>query len=264
LNASDLNIAAVLPGAESGPAINGVETDIVTILTADNNFTDVGVTAVSSTSVTVDPAVVDIDSGVDRVIEGQLMMIRKGTTHTLVQVTGLNGDTGVITFAADDSLHLNQTGTDKPGNLQALVNTSPTGAAGVAATLVTRVRMITYYLDDTTTPGRPRLVRRINNGDPFEFDNTLGTAVVIDAENLRFTYDLNDGAANPSGVRFVAEDLTDSGACAPDPCALNQIRKINVTLTVRSLPAGENARAYRNTLTSQVALRGMALVNRYQ
>ena len=160
---------------------------------------------------------------------------------------------------------LNQTGAGIVGNLEALNAVSPTGAAAPAATRVTRVRLITYYLDDTTSPGHPRLVRRINNGHETSFDNALGTAVAFDVENLRFSYDLNDGGTNPGGVRFVAADLTTSGACAPSECSPTQIRKVNVTLATRSQNATvPQSRVHRNTLTSQVALRGMALVNDYQ
>jgi type IV pilus assembly protein PilW len=260
----DLDIAAVIPGPGLGPVINGEATDIITILTADNNFTDVGVTAVASTSVTVDPAI-DIDSGVDRVIEGQLMMVLKGSTTTLVQVTNVDGGTNQLTFGTGDSLNLNQTGAGIVGNLAALNAVAPTGAAAPAATRITRVRMISYYLDNVTSPEHPRLVRRINNGDPVEFDNTLGTVVAVDIENLRFSYDLNDGADNPSEVRFVADDYTDSGACAPAECSPTQIRKVNVTVAARSENAAiPGSRVYRNSLTSQVSLRGMALVNDYQ
>jgi prepilin-type N-terminal cleavage/methylation domain-containing protein len=264
LEADDLDIPAVIPGPGLGPVINGVATDIITILTADNNFTDVNVSAVSDTSVTV-AAGIDIGTGVDRVIEGQLMMVLKGTATTLVQVTGVNSGTRVITFGAGDSLNLNQTSDDLVGNLAALNAVAPTGAAAAAATRVTRVRMISYYLDNVTNPDHPRLVRRINNGDHAVFDNTLGTAVAVDVESLRFTYDLNDGGANPSGVRFVPVDYTDGGACAPSECAPTQIRLVNVSLTVRSQNAANTeSRVYRNTLTSQVSLRGMALVNDYQ
>jgi hypothetical protein len=259
----DLSIPAVIPGAELGPSINGVDTDIITILTADNNFTDVPVTAVSSTSVTVDPDL-NIDDGMDRVIAGQLIMILKGTATTLVQVTSVNAETGEISFQTGDSLNLNQTGGGITGNLASLNAMAPTGAAAPAATRITRIRMISYYLDNVTSPGRPRLVRRINNGHETDFDNTLGTAVALDIENLQFTYDLNDGASNPGGVRFLDEDLTDSGACAPDACAPTEIRKINVTLMARSHSDDPQAKVIRNTLTSQVALRGMALVNDYQ
>jgi hypothetical protein len=262
--ADDLDIPAVIPGPGLGPVINGVATDIITILTADNNFTDVNVSAVTDDSVTV-VAGVNIGAGVDRVMPGQLMMVLKGTATTLVQVTGVNSGTRTISFAAGDSLNLNQTSDDLVGNLAALNAVAPTGAAAAAATRVTRIRMISYYLDNVTTPEHPRLVRRINNGDETTFDNTLGTAVAIDVESLRFTYDINDGGVNPSGVRFVAADYTDGGACAPSECSPTQIRKVNVTMTVRSQNAAlTESRVYRNTLASQVSLRGMALVNNYQ
>jgi prepilin-type N-terminal cleavage/methylation domain-containing protein len=263
-NAGDLNIAAVIPGDSLGPTINDIPTDIITILTADNNFTDVNVTAVTSTSVTV-AAGINLAAGVDRVTRGQLMMITKGTATTLVQVTGVDAGTRVLTFAVNDSLRLNQTGGGIAGNLQTLIAQAPTGAAGPAATRVTRIRMITYYLDDTTTPGHPRLVRRINNGSPTVFDNTLGTAVALEIENLQFSYDINDGGNNPSNVEFVPDDFTGAGACNPDECSPTQIRKINITMTARSQDAAiPGRRGHRNTLMSQVALRGMALVNDYQ
>jgi type II secretory pathway pseudopilin PulG len=261
--ASDLSIAAVIPGPDLGPSINGVATDMIAILTGDNNFTDVGLTAVSSTSVDV-VASVDIGTGMDRVIPGQLMMVLKGSTSTLVQVTAVDAGSRRISFDTGDSLNLNQTGLGIVGNLASLNAVAPTGAAAAAATRISRVRMITYYLDTTTSPAHPRLVRRINNGHETSFDNTLGTAVALDVENLRFSYDLNDGAANPGDVRFVGADLLNGGTCGA-PCSPVQIRKVNVTVTARSQNAAvPQSKVYRNTLTSQVALRGMAFVNDYQ
>jgi len=158
-----------------------------------------------------------------------------------------------------------QNGGSIVGSMAALNAKSPTGTAAAGATRITRVRMITYYLDTTTVPGSPRLVRRINNGDPTTFDNKLGTAVAIDIEDLQFSYDINDGANNPGNVEFLAADLTTSGACSPKACSPTQIRKINVTMTARSAgPTNVRRQVYRNTLHSQIALRGMALVNDYQ
>jgi type II secretory pathway pseudopilin PulG len=263
--ATEVAIPAVIPGPALGPTINGVATDIITILTADNNFTDVPLAAVSTYYVDVTTAT-DIGTGVDRVIAGQLLMVTKGTATTLVQVTDVNASSRRITFATNDSLNLNQSGTGILGSMAVLNARAPTAAAAAAAaTRLTRVRMISYYLDNTTTPGSPRLVRRINNGDHVTFNNNLGTAVAIDIENLVFSYDINDGASNPSNVRFVPVDLTASGACNPDPCSPTQIRKINVTMTARSQNVNQpKARVFRNTLNSQIALRGMALVNDYQ
>ena len=265
--ATELAMPAVIPGAGLGPTINGVATDIITILTADNNFTDVQLSAVATNSVTVTAATPDIGAGIDRVIAGQLLMVSKGTATTLVQVTNVNATTRQITFGASpmDSLNLNQSGGSIVGTMATLNARAPTGAAAAAATRITRVRMISYYLDNTTVPGQPRLVRRINNGDPLTFNNNSGTAVAIDIENLQFSYDINDGAGNPGNVEFVAADLTASGACSPDPCSPTQIRKINVTMGARSQNVNQpRARVFRNTLNSQVALRGMALVNDYQ
>ena len=266
--ATEVALPAVIPGAGLGPTINGAATDIITILTADNNFTDVPLAAVNTNFVDVTAATNLNMPGFpgDRVIEGQLMMVIKGAATTLVQVTSVNAGARRITFASGDSLNLNQSGTGILGSMAALNATAPTApAAAAAATRITRVRMISYYLDNTTTPGTPRLVRRINNGHATTFSNTLGTAVAIDVENLQFSYDINDGRANPGAVRFIAADLLSSGPCNPDPCSPTQIRKVNVTMTARSQNANKpKARVFRNTLNSQIALRGMALVNDYQ
>ena len=97
----------------------------------------------------------------------------------------------------------------------------------------------------------------MNNGDAQTFDNTLGTAVAMDVENLQFTYDLSDGDTNPTNVRFTAADL----AAGLDP---RSIRKVNISLTGRSKNAGsDGTRSYRNTLTTQVSLRGMSFLDRY-
>jgi Tfp pilus assembly protein PilW len=265
-NAGDLNIAAVIPGPGLGPTINGVPTDTITVLTADNNFSEVAVSAVMPTYVDV-VAGVNIGTGIDRVTPGQLIMITKQSLTTLVQVTAVNASARRITFADNDSLRLNQSAVGIVGNLRALNAAAPASpvSAAAAATFLTRVRMITYYLDDTTRPGHPRLVRRINNGHPTTFDNTLGTAVALDVENLQFSYDLNNGSTNPGNVEFVALDLTTAGACAPAACSPTQIRKVNITLGARSSNANvPDAKVHRNVLTSQVSLRGMAFVNEYQ
>ena len=74
-----------------------------------------------------------------------------------------------------------------------------------------------------------------------------------------------DGVTNPSNVRMVAADLTTGGACAPSPCSPNQIRKVNVFLAGRSAQRfSVTERFFRNTLSTQVSLRSLALVDRYR
>lgn len=267
----DVDWSAVVPGPGLGPTINNVATDIITVLTVDNNFTDMPLTAITNTTITVratNPATaqaINIQTGVDRILRGQLLMLEKGSITAFVQVTDVNYTTRVITFANGDSLRLNQTGA-AAGNVTALRAAAPNPdnvINGAIATTATRIRMISYYLD-TTVANHPRLVRRINNGHHTDFNNTTGTAVAIDIENLQFTYDLADGTTNPANVRFTAADLAGTGACNPDPCGVNQIRKINIVLTGRSANThARQSRLFRNTLSSQVSLRGMAFVDEY-
>jgi hypothetical protein len=66
---------------------------------------------------------------------------------------------------------------------------------------------------------------------------------------------------------FNADDLAGTvglGACAPAPCSVNQIRKINVTLGTRSRkPFSVTGWYFHNVLTTQISLRGMSFVNEY-
>jgi prepilin-type N-terminal cleavage/methylation domain-containing protein len=257
----DSTIPAVIPRPGAGPTINGIPTDVVTVLMADNTFLNVALSAVTATTVDI-AAGPNIATGPDRVSEGQLMMITKGSRTTLVQVTNVNTAQRRLTFANNDSLNLNQSGAAQ-GNLTALNAAAPANSA--PNTNITRIRMITYYLDATTAPRHPRLVRRINNGDPTTFNNGLGTAVAMDVDNLQFSYDISNGTNNPGNVKMVAADLGTTGACNPVACAATQIRKVNIALSGRSRSIGDNNRGVplRNTLQSQVALRGMAFVDRY-
>jgi hypothetical protein len=194
-------------------------------------------------------------------------MLTKGSFSTLVEVTAVSGQTA--TFASGDSMRLNQP-TINAGSLHALNISAPdlsvagTNAAAVAQTQATRIRMITYYIDTTTTPTRPRLVRRMNNGDPTTFNNNLGSVVAFDIENLAVTYDIADGVNNPTGVRMIAADTAGTGACSPSPCTPSQIRKVNIMLTGRSSAKFDQLKQFfRNSLASQVSLRSLAFVDKY-
>ena len=278
------SISAVLPRPGAGPVINGTNTDVVTVLMADNTFVDVRLSAVTNTTATVcGPADTTTCTGwpftpaathPDRVARGQLMMLSKGSVNTLVQVTDVNQTTRVINFDNGDSLNLNQSAAIE-GSLRNLNGEDPVDDASTTgvneaaqATRISRMRMITYYLD-TTNPTRPRLMRRVNNGHWQTFNNNLGTAVATDVYDLQFTYDISNGAppptGNPGGVEMTAADLGGSGRCSPNPCATTQIRKINLRLTTRTMNqvSGQN-RFMSNTLDSQVSLRAMAFVDRYR
>jgi prepilin-type N-terminal cleavage/methylation domain-containing protein len=262
-------IEAVTPGPGAGPLINGVRTDVITTLAVDGAFARagggaVGVTAITNNSVNIVAAVNITDGGPDDVVAGDVFMVSKGTQTALVQATSVAGQR--INFAAGDSLNLNQNGAGTNGTMQSIIAAPPNaGAAAIAAVSVARVLMITYYIDATTNPNRPRLVRRIGNGDPFGFNNNSGTVVAFDVENFTVSYDLADSVNNPAGVRFEGADILAGGTCGDLACNPNNIRKVNVALSGRSRRALTNtATFFRNTLSSQVSLRSLAFVDRYQ
>ena len=260
-------ISAVIPGPGLGPQLseNGAPTDMVWVLSADSAFERVRLSRFSPTGrfIEVAAAVNITDGGADDVHPGDLLMLTKGSASVLLQVTEVIGQQ--IKFANGDSMRMNQSASYN-GTMHSMSDYAPPDddANGNIYTEATRIRMTSYYLDAATNPRRPRLVRRMNNGDPFVFDNTLGTIVAFDVENLQITYDIADGVTNPANVRMTEADMNGSGACAPRACSPNQIRKVNLLLSGRSeRPARISGQFFHNTLTTQVSLRSLAFVDRY-
>jgi prepilin-type N-terminal cleavage/methylation domain-containing protein len=271
------SISAVIPGPGLGPVVNGQPTDMIVTIAGDSAFDAIRLTAlaVNGTTMTVwnGPTISHganiTNGGADDLDPGDLIALVRGSVSALVQVTSVAGQ--VVTFAAADSLNLNQQAA-ADGTVREL-RLTPTADVYVApnpmpnpapppviATEATRIRMISYYIDATTDPQRPRLMRRINAQIP--------TAVAFDIENFQVSYDLADGVTNPANVRMVAADLLNpnvNGRCAPDACSPNQIRKVNIMLSARSKSPLRGTRQFlRNRLLTQVSLRSLAFVDRYQ
>ena len=168
---------------------------------------------------------------------GDLILFSNSLGETVQEVTGVNKQ--VVSFAADDPLNLNQ-----PGAAQGSIMQLQTGGV-FPPTTATRIWMVTYYLDYTTDPATPRLIRRINNN--------AGQVVGLVLENLQFSYDLVDGVTNPTNVKSPVA-----------PNSNNQIRKVNIFLSGRTDSVIRNTNTYlRHSLTTQVSLRSLAFVNRY-
>jgi len=179
-------------------------------------------------------------------------------------VTAVAGRT--ITFNPGDPLRFNQfdTGLAMLGTTNQLKAAAPADPnvevvnAGViqqGQSRVSRLRMITYFVNTTADPNSPRLMRQIGSGAPV--------AVSFELEAFRVSYDLADGVLNPANVRMVAADLAPGGACGASACSPNQIRKANVVLAIRSARRSRENGFYHNTLFTQVAMRNLAFVDRY-
>jgi prepilin-type N-terminal cleavage/methylation domain-containing protein len=274
---ADDSLPAVHVGPGLGPEVNGQCTDVVTVLAADNVLEPLNLVAISSNGSTatirddVDLSD-DPDAQSDNIRAGDLVMIERGIEGVLLQVTSVSGNT--LAFdqgTAVDPLGLNQrdTGLVMLGTINQLkaaspvVPNAPVVVSGVQQSygLVTRIRMNTYFVDTTIDPEVPRLMRAVGGREP--------TAVAIAVDAFRLTYDIADQVNNPTDVRMDNADLTGGGACSPDPCTENQIRKVNVLLSMRASgnrPGALNTggRQSQSTLYTQVSLRSMAFVDRYR
>jgi hypothetical protein len=234
-------LPALTPGPDLGPDVVGSTTDMVTILYEDNrlDLSQYTLTSIASdgSSMTVD-ARTNINNPNTRIVQGDLIMFSNALGYALREVTRTVGQ--VVHFEGTDVSNLNQTGGSEGTILQLKTGTTfpPTSAY--------RVKMITYYLDKDTDPDAPRLVRQENYWAPRAMSGAM--------DDLQITYDIVDGVDNPTNVDAPTGDTTP-----------NQIRKVNLQVGVRSENETVESRKFkRGTIKTQVSLRSLAFVNRYE
>jgi prepilin-type N-terminal cleavage/methylation domain-containing protein len=178
---------------------------------------------------------------------GDLIMFSNNQGQAVMAVTTVSNQT--LTFGPHDAFNLN--GRSDTGGTITQLMTSPTCGGGNACfpnTMAQRIWMVTYYLDNLTSPPFVRLIRQVGFNTPTPVGETL--------ENLQFTYDFVDGVTNPSNQPNVPTGNSES-----------QIRMINVYLGARSsyqVAKGNRSLFERDNLMTQVSLRSMAYHNKYQ
>jgi len=258
-------LPAIEPGSDLGPTVtspdgtSGPKTDIITIMYADNTLAmdarqingascPAGVIAANGSSITFDATCVTLGAAGIPVNPGDLLMIYNNWGNTVQTVTSVAGQT--LNFAAGDAFNLNgRTASETAGTIKQLQNPPFTGT--YPPSNCTRIWMITYFLDTTTDPKHPRLMRGVNFNTPQPVAETF--------ENLQFAYNFDDGITNPVN-QFVVPAVP-----APTGDNENQIRSVNVYLGARSTTTAAITGQYvRTNLKTQVALRSMAYFNTYK
>jgi hypothetical protein len=226
-------IPALTPGPGMGPNVSGTATDIVTMMIKDNDTTMNNLTV----NVANDGASMTVVGSSGTFMEGDLVLFINSLGAAMQEVTRVQS--GTVFFETSDPSNLNQRSA-AAGSIMQLKS-----GGSFPATTATRVKMISYYLDDTTDPDAPRLVRQENYRTPRAMAGAM--------EDLQMTFDLVDGVTNPTGV----EDPVNPGP--------NQIRKVNLEVGVRSENLSGQQRKYaRNRVATQVSLRSLSFVDRYQ
>jgi type II secretory pathway pseudopilin PulG len=259
------NLPDITTGYQLGPSINGTTTDMATIMTVDPFMPTINtppVGTVDPNEGTLDPAgasvtlpsnslwlVGDTVNDTAPIAVGDLVLFKNPRGMAIQTVTRV--DATHIYFDANDWFHFNQRSAPQ-GTIMQIKNTSSTTTAWVDQTTLFRVLMITYYVDNVTTAGVPRLVRQVNNYTPQALAGVV--------EDMDLTYDLVDGINNPAAIT----SLPYTDATAGVTYSSNQIRKVNIHVGVRSEQRSRTTNDYvRNHLSTAVDVRSLASVDRY-
>jgi len=266
-------LPAIEPGNGLGPVVtspdgtSGPTTDIITILYADNTLAldqkpitgpacPTGTIAPDGSQINfgTSPGCVTLGTAGIPVNPGDLLMLYNahnpnGVLQTVSSVAG-----PIVKFNPGDAFNLNgRTTSDTSGTILSLQDPGAPAApnGNYPATSCTRVWMITYFLDATTDPKHPMLMRAVNFNTPQPVAETL--------ENLQFSYNFADGTTPAPVNQFTVPTVP-----APAGDNENQIRSVNVYLGARSITTAAITGKYvRTNLATQVALRSMAYFNTY-
>ena len=185
----------------------------------------------------------DVANSISPIKAGDLVWFNSGG-GAIQTVTST--DQSKVYFAANDWFNFNQRGAT-----QGTVMQLKSGPAFPDNMKVYRLIMLTYYVDATSTPGHPKLVRVHNNYSPQALAGVV--------EDLDISYDLVDGVNNPTqvnGLPYTVNGLTYTS---------NQIRKVNLHVGVRSETLSQVQGDYiRNHLSTAISIRDLAFVSRYR
>jgi type II secretory pathway pseudopilin PulG len=229
-------IPAVSPENGIGIIVNDVPTDVLTLLYEDRRLDLSGVfpdIADDGGSMTF-PDDFEIDNPAIGIQVGDLIRFGNGAMQEVTEVEGQ-----LVTFASDVESGLNQRGSAE-GSVLGL----RTEGVFPPTLAVSRVFMITYYitLDENDVP---QLIRRVNYGPE--------RVVTVGIENLQLSWDLVNGTTNPTNVEAFSTTLFEG-----------QIRKANLYIAARSIADRPGTdEPFRTSLSTQVSLRSMAFVSRY-
>jgi type II secretory pathway pseudopilin PulG len=235
-------VPAISPGGDLGPAVIGAVTDVVNLWYADQTL---NLAQYPLAQISADGQTITVDNrtsiaGATGLHVGDIILFSNPLGSAMGMITSLPGGQQAV-MAAGDGLGLNQ-----PNATQGTILNLQSAPGVYPPTTATRVVMISYYIDIVTDPTVPRLVRQINAGQPL--------AIALGAENLQFSYDFIDGVNNPANQNAV-----------PAGNSANQIRKVSLFLETRSSDKNSQTNDYfRNSMATEVGLRSLSYVNRYQ
>jgi prepilin-type N-terminal cleavage/methylation domain-containing protein len=241
---------AVTPADELGPIINTNTTDAITIVSVDDFMrppSNSRITVNANGATVTMPAGPDVGTNARNTPRvGDLIWVSRNNNRAVLYVTGVDAVNPLIFTAATagDPTNFNQQGATT-GSMVQIGSTDPLAATG--DTLVTRIRMTTYWVEEAN--GVPYLVRQDNYRPSVQ--------VGLGIDNLELMYDVFAGGA----VTRVSNVFT-QGPAGSTP---NQFDKAYVVLAVRSDKRfGATNNFLRNDLTTQVSFRSLQVQQNFR
>jgi hypothetical protein len=284
-------LPSLTTGYHLGPTINSSTTDIVTILTVDEF--EPSLVGIGSGVPTANQALIATDGSQltlpatsawlvgDPVADtqplaiGDLVLFKNAFGMSIETVTATDATHIKFENTSTDWFNFNQRSTSLAGTVWCVksdtaCDTLPVAAAVQAAnfpsTALFRVLMITYYVDNTTVVGTPRLTRLVNHCPGTDLStNCLSApqfapqALAGVVEDIDLTYDLvdssNDVVTGQPSLPVTVNSITYTA---------NMIKNVNVHVGVRSETISKPAFDYvRNHILTAVSVRSLSNVDRY-
>ena len=264
-------VTPLVPANNLGLTVNGAVTDMISMMYEDNSLIDAnghwlaeypiysaaapvcnGTLASTGATATFDANCINI-TGNDGIKAGDLIMFSTSTSATPViqTVTSVSGQT--VSFAAGDAFNFNgMLSAATAGTLKQLQNGATTPGGPYPPITATRVRIISYWIDNVTNPNLPTLIRQVNFNSPY----AIGQGI----EDLQITFGIAQssdvgayGAAGPGNATY---------PISPDTPA--QIRTVKIFAAARTENVYSQSKTYfRDNMVTTVCVRSLSFINRY-
>jgi prepilin-type N-terminal cleavage/methylation domain-containing protein len=265
------SLTALVPANSLGLTVNGAATDMVSMMYVDTSLVDAnshslnsfpiysaaapvcnGSLSATGATATFDANCVNI-TGNDGIKAGDLIMFTSSTSSTPVVQTVTSVAGQVVAFATGDAFNFNgMLSSATAGTLKQLQNGSASPGGPYPPITASRVRIVSYWIDNVTNVKLPTLIRQIN----FNTPNAVGQGI----EDLQITY----GITQPSNTGAYGTPGPGNATYPISPDTPAQIRTVNLFVAARTENAySQNGQFFRDNMVTTVCIRSLSFVNRY-
>ncbi len=247
-------LSVITPGYQLSGTIDGTTSDEITVIMVDQNWVGMSpleissITSSSSSGYTVNVTIPSsctenctiASGGSYNVNVGDLLMFSNPNgPSALGMVTSVDTTSNIIYLAADP-LNLDQVcaASGCAGSIDSIAE----GGVYPNGMTLTKIDMITYYLDNSNPAHPYTLMREVGDSTP--------TAVAYGINCLQFTFDLSTGGSGSTNLT--------------SPANPNQISMVNLLISGISDRALRRSQKYYSTsATTSVTIRNLEYVNQF-